>query len=195
MIARMCSISSEPVTFDQLDLLAIGNTIQLAGAVWTGEGRTFVVPLPDEELTDIWEVLNLDGAEWERFLNQSDVLEVQGPGKAVLRKSQRQIDQWMAWRVFERDGYRCRYCGAKAPLTVDHVILWENGGATVEDNLVSACKKCNKTRGNMEYEAWIDSGEYMKRVGNLSPAAQNANEDLVRQLDKLRAITAKPRSR
>ena len=180
--ARMCSVSSEEVKLDQLDLLSIGNTIQLAGAVWTGDGRTFIVPLPDEELTDIWEVLNLDGAEW-------------GPGKAVLRKSQRQIDQWMAWRVFERDGYRCRYCGAKAPLTVDHVILWENGGATVEDNLVSACKKCNKTRGNMEYEAWIDSGEYMKRVGNLSPAAQNANEDLVRQLDKLRAITAKPRSR
>ena len=180
-----------------LDILDVGNSIQISGAIWSGNGKTYLVPLPDEDLTESrdWHVLKMDAAEWERFLNQSDVLDVRGPGKAILRKSQRQVDQVIAWQVFERDEYRCRYCGNKRPLTVDHVILWEQGGATVEPNLVSACRKCNKLRGNMEYDVWLKSPEYARVSVGLSLPEKAANIWVVDKLEELRQIKAKPRSR
>lgn len=186
---------AHPVSIEDLDILDVGHTIQLGGAIWTGNGKVYLVPLPDEDLVGEHELLVMDTGQWERFLNQSDVLDVRGPGKAILRKSQRQIDQWITWEVFKRDGYRCRYCGKEAPLTVDHVILWEQGGATVVDNLLACCRKDNKLRGNLEYDKWIYSQEYARISAGLTSDQQMNNLRIVPKLDDLRKITAKPRSR
>jgi hypothetical protein len=185
------------VKLEDLNILDVGNTIQITGAIWSGNGKTYLVPLPDEYLHGEWRALWMDAAEWERFLNQSDVLDVQGPGKAILRKSQRQIDQHIAWQVFRRDGFVCRYCGAQAPLTVDHIILWEQGGASVEPNLISACRRCNKLRGSMEYCEWLDSSDY-RRISVALSSMQRAVNESVRlhgRLEDLRKTVAKPRSR
>lgn len=182
------------VSLDALDIFDVGHTIQLGGAIWTGNGKVYLVPLPDEDLAGEHELLVMDTVQWERFLNQSDVLDVRGPGKAILRKSQRQIDQWIAWQVFRRDDFKCRYCGGEKPLTIDHVILWEQGGATVADNLVAACRYCNKLRGNTEYADWI-KGDYLKVSSNLEVSVHNENMRLLHRLEDLRKITAKPRSR
>jgi 5-methylcytosine-specific restriction endonuclease McrA len=48
--------------------------------------------------------------------------------------------------VYQRDGYRCQYCGDKKPareLSYDHVVPRSAGGRTTWDNIVSACKSCN----------------------------------------------------
>ena len=179
-----------------LDILDIGTEIQISGVIFHGKGHTFLIPLPDEDLRDPHVTLWMDSAEWERFLNQSDVLDVRGPAKAILRKSQRQIDQNISWEVFRRDDYRCRYCGRNdVPLTVDHVILWEDGGATVADNLVSACRRCNKLRGNTEYTAWMIGPKYASVCSGLTSEVHMSNAALVDKLHDLRKITAKPRSR
>lgn len=183
------------VSLNDIDLLAIGNTVQIGGGIWAGNGKIYLVPLPDESLQGDYEILRMSTEEMERFLNQTDVLDIRGPGKAILRKSQRQIDQFMSWEVFERDGYRCRYCGRKAPLTVDHVILWENGGATVPDNLISACRRCNKTRGSMEYADWLGSQQYELLSEGLSKEAKEANSAVLNSLVKLRTIKQKGRTR
>jgi 5-methylcytosine-specific restriction endonuclease McrA len=99
-----------------------------------------------------------------------------GLKKAILRKSTRQIDAGVSWRVFKRDEYTCRYCGKDdVPLTVDHLVLWEKGGPTIEDNLVACCKKCNKKRGNMKYEDWLVSDYYKKVSKNLSAEIRELN--------------------
>ena len=54
----------------------------------------------------------------------------------------------LRFRVLERDGFRCRYCGrpGTAPgvvLHVDHVLPRVAGGATAEANLRTACEECN----------------------------------------------------
>ena len=68
------------------------------------------------------------------------------------------------WEVFRRDNYTCRYCGNKqVPMTVDHVVLWEEGGPSIVKNLICSCKKCNNTRGNMQYEDWLESDGYKDR--------------------------------
>lgn len=49
--------------------------------------------------------------------------------------------------VLERDGWRCRWCGARAT-TVDHVRPLCAGGARLDPaNLVAACLGCNSRRG------------------------------------------------
>ena len=49
-------------------------------------------------------------------------------------------------RVLERDGHRCRYCGALAT-HVDHVVPVVRGGASHDSNLAAACRTCNLEKG------------------------------------------------
>ena len=54
-------------------------------------------------------------------------------------------------RIFERDGYRCVYCGQVFPseeLTLDHVQPRLRGGDRSEGNLVTACGGCNVLKGH-----------------------------------------------
>ena len=188
------------VSFEELDLLDVGNRIQLYGAIYSGGGMVFLIPLPDENPTDLWlqsvRLLRMDEHQMEQFLRQTDVLDTRGPGKAILRKSQRQIDQTIAWKVFERDGYRCRYCGEKRPLTVDHLDLWEDGGVTVADNLLSACRRCNKLRGRMPYRQWLTSREYASVNTNLPVAVAAMNISAQTELARLEGMrVARQRSR
>lgn len=63
-------------------------------------------------------------------------------------------------RVFERDGYRCVYCGATAQtatLEIDHVIPLAHGGSSDSTNLVTACRDCN----NGKRASLIDLPDYV----------------------------------
>lgn len=53
--------------------------------------------------------------------------------------------------VFERDRYRCQYCGRVYPeskLNLDHVIPRDRGGRTSWENLVTSCIDCNSRKAN-----------------------------------------------
>jgi len=53
-------------------------------------------------------------------------------------------------RIFKRDGYTCVYCGCKNErLECDHFIPISRGGGNEEENLVTACKPCNRKKSNM----------------------------------------------
>lgn len=175
-----------------LSLLALGNTINLAGAIYTGEGKTFLAFFPEDRNDLPLEPLELDLEDWNALVRQTDLLETEVLTKAsdgtlakiIVRKSTRHIDNAVSWRVFKRDKYACRYCGNdNTPLTVDHLITWEDGGPTTEANLVSACKKCNKVRGNTPYAEWLKHPRYLS--SNLHPDVVRANSDLVATLDKI----------
>ena len=57
------------------------------------------------------------------------------------------IPAQLRFRVLQRDGFRCAYCGQSAKdgavLHVDHVVPVASGGETTEDNLLTACASCN----------------------------------------------------
>lgn len=54
------------------------------------------------------------------------------------------IPQDLRQAVFERDGWKCRYCGStEQPFHADHVYPESRGGATIIENLVTACQACN----------------------------------------------------
>jgi len=54
--------------------------------------------------------------------------------------------------IYLRDGLACVWCGATvedgATLTLDHLVPHSGGGANHEANLVTACKRCNDSRGS-----------------------------------------------
>lgn len=53
--------------------------------------------------------------------------------------------------VFIRDHYKCAYCGnqfKKDELTIDHVHPQSKGGKSTWENLVSACQRCNRKKGD-----------------------------------------------
>jgi len=177
--------------FEELRLLEVGHSIQLAGSVWAGEDKLYIIFLPDEKFDKPFEMMELDVDQWQQFLRQSDLLETEiltkaadgTIAKAIVRKSQRQIDQAVSWRVFKRDGYACRYCGKNdVPLTVDHLVLWEDGGPSTEQNMVSADKRCNQQRGRVPYDQWLEHPYYKKVSAHLTPARREANRKLAETL-------------
>jgi 5-methylcytosine-specific restriction endonuclease McrA len=75
--------------------------------------------------------------------------------RAVQRKISRRA-------LFARDGWRCVYCGtAGHRLTLDHVVPRSKGGASVWENVVTACAPCNHRKGNRTLE---ESGMQLLRL-------------------------------
>lgn len=185
----------EEIKLSDLNLLDLGNTIQIAGVIWAGKGINFITPGPNsqEQFSNI-KLLKLNIDEWQKVLRQTDLLETEmftpdENGKIVktlYRKSQRQIDNAIQWAVFQRDGWSCLYCGRTGvPLTVDHIILWEEGGPSTMENLVAACRRCNKERGNMHYEVWINSKRYQQLSANLPKKIKQSNIERINDLPSL----------
>lgn len=55
--------------------------------------------------------------------------------------------------IFRRDNYTCQYCGRRTrDLTLDHVVPRRRGGAHTWENLVSACRVCNRRKGGKTLE-------------------------------------------
>jgi hypothetical protein len=178
----------ERFDFNGMELLEFGHNILIGGVIYSGKGKNYVCLLPDDaDFDDEFCFLQLSMEEWKKVIRQTDLMETEilqkaADGtmvKALVRKTARMIEQGISWRVYKRDGYKCRYCGKDGPLTVDHLILWEEGGPSIEENLVTACKRCNKTRGSIPYKDWLEHPYYLKVSKKLDQDGLDANIDLV----------------
>lgn len=75
-----------------------------------------------------------------------------------IRRLEIMSEEWAAMRAaaFARDRYRCRYCGMSGVrLEADHVVPVALGGPSVLDNLATACKPCNRSKGAKTLEEWM----------------------------------------
>ena len=60
--------------------------------------------------------------------------------------------------VIHREDHRCIYCNRKpSRFTLDHIIPRSANGPTNPGNLVSACERCNKAKGNRPVEEYLRS--------------------------------------
>lgn len=198
--------------FEDLNLMQVGHSILMSGAIFSDDENVYLCMFPNQhgELrSDVAlsfadtdsdakvHTLNMDVDQWTQFVRQTDLMETEILAKdtdgkiikAIVRKCQRQIDGQVMWRVFKRDGYKCRYCGNSGiPLTVDHLILWEEGGPSIDKNLITACRKCNKTRGNTSYVDWLNHPVYRKVSRNLTEAEKAANVAVASTLDSIQRV-------
>lgn len=75
------------------------------------------------------------------------------------------ISEIQSYQIFERDGFRCHYCG-RSPhldgivLTIDHLIPLVRGGTNKEENIITACNYCNSAKTNKLLS--IDIIEFLK---------------------------------
>jgi HNH endonuclease len=56
------------------------------------------------------------------------------------------------FEVFKRDGFICQYCGRQPPqvtLEADHVVPRVEGGGDEFENLITACKECNRGKAGV----------------------------------------------
>lgn len=56
----------------------------------------------------------------------------------------------LRFKILERDGFTCQYCGRQAPeivLEVDHKQPRCDDGEDVEENLHATCRDCNQGKG------------------------------------------------
>ena len=99
-----------------------------------------------------------------------------GGKKSMKRKYRTKINPSQRFRVLERDGYRCVYCGNtpnEARLVVDHIFpqskLIKSAG-NMDVNLVTACEICNSGKSDRKIERLPDAvkariSEYMIKEG------------------------------
>ncbi len=124
--------------------------------------------LPDDDRV-LAEIARCESTKWladrrlyERFFDVSD-------GRWTHRRSYLRratfaaehgrlgFRQWRAIRarIFERDGFACVYCGAKAErLECDHVVPLSRGGSNDDANLATACKPCNGSKWAKTPSEW-----------------------------------------
>lgn len=81
--------------------------------------------------------------------------------QVILRREIRRLEitseQWAELRAaaFARDHYRCRYCGAQGVrFEADHIVPVARGGPSVLDNLATACRPCNRSKGCKPIDEW-----------------------------------------
>lgn len=174
------------LAIEGLPLEKVGLNIQMGGFLLKDKDIVYQVYFPNEvthERPNEIFIIDPTAEEYAEIIKQMDIQEIELTdnlnAKVVVRKSQRNLDQQIVWKVFARDGYTCRYCGTGGkdgvPMTYDHIKLWEDEGETSLDNGVCSCRKCNKTRGNMDYIDWLNSEFYFKRSRNLSSEVLTAN--------------------
>ena len=68
--------------------------------------------------------------------------------------------------IYLRDGLACAYCGhsveSGASLSLDHLKCASKDGSNHESNLVTACERCNKSRGTRSVRAFCRAtAEYL----------------------------------
>jgi 5-methylcytosine-specific restriction endonuclease McrA len=107
----------------------------------------------------------MDSAQWleqselhEPGLDEAYVqtvrLRVRVPKVLLLRSYDKlpvQEIRFTRGNLFERDHFRCQYCGNHFPehqLNMDHVIPRARGGRTSWENIVTSCIPCNSRKAN-----------------------------------------------
>ena len=60
------------------------------------------------------------------------------------------------WEVIKKEHeYKCRYCGEKKKLEIEHKIPVSKGGKFEKENIVPSCKLCNRKKGTMTEEEFL----------------------------------------
>jgi len=162
------------IGFDNINIHKFGNELSISGMIFSKGKDLYFLPLSDIDFAHMkLHMVASDKSDWDKLVFQLDNVETVIKAKdendrlvkIIVRKSQRRLEEKIVWNVFKRDKYTCQYCGKDdVPLTVDHIVRWENLGQTHEDNLITACKKCNNKRGDMEMNEWLVSKYYLDRV-------------------------------
>ncbi len=159
----------------------VGNTLKISGLLLQGMSSDVIILAPTAEMINpvTMNIIEPTLEEWSEILRQSDdpqyfELDETGTIKALHRKQRGAISGAIQQKMWMRDGLLCLFCGREmgdVSLTVDHFMPLELGGENDETNYITACRKCNKRKGNRHPEEYCeDQGlKYHLYVDYLNP--------------------------
>lgn len=134
---------------------AFAGYVAIYMAILSGSSVWWIVLLaslawPLRRLARSWDSMRTNQAAHARRL----MAEAKGGSPIPARPAGRDpIPARLRFRVLQRDGFRCQYCGssqqAGVRLHVDHIVPVARGGATELDNLMTSCERCNIGKGTM----------------------------------------------
>ena len=84
--------------------------------------------------------------------------------KPTIRKA---ISTSLRFKVFQRCGFKCVYCGKAPPqseLHIDHIIPVSRGGTNATKNLVAACAECNHGKRDRLINWRLNENLFLKEV-------------------------------
>lgn len=86
----------------------------------------------------------------------------------------------LRFKVFQRDGFTCQYCGAKPGsedviLQVDHIVPVSKGGNNDIENLITACRKCN-------------AGKTDRSLSDITPSISKNIEEITEKYEQLKGF-------
>jgi len=129
----------------RLVMLMCFNSLYSKGGTVDAVEAAFFMRISEEEMD-----LTLSALESEGFLTEN--LEL-----VPTYLDRPPLSEWreIRSRIFERDNYRCVYCGRRGVnLECDHVVPVCKGGGHDDCNLVTACRTCNRSKAGMDLEEW-----------------------------------------
>ena len=105
------------------------------------------------------EYINSIDTRQEKELEQTNVTSnclVEKKQQTTTRKTSRNINLCLRFKVFQRDNFKCCACGRSPATTqglelqVDHIKPWSKGGETTLENLQTLCRDCNLGKSDLE---------------------------------------------
>jgi hypothetical protein len=123
---------------------------ELLGYFYMMQGCYAAMPDHEKRALHYWEE-NIDQGQrgtsrwpgWAKYIGPI-------PTSLKVPPKKKPISQRIRMQVFERDGFKCRKCGAQTDLTVDHIIPESKGGAHELFNFQTLCRRCNLEKGTKE---------------------------------------------
>lgn len=106
------------------------------------------------EYTAQWQRDNPDLANARNHRYRARLLSAPGAGWTP--------EQWQAVLDHYAPGGKCLACGKKRKLTVDHVVMLQDGGANDITNVQPLCRRCNSRRESVDYRP--DAGAYAQSL-------------------------------
>jgi len=177
---------NRPIWFDDA-----GNLLLISGFILQGMDATVVMYMPNANPVYQAATATPTLEQWCAFLARSDdplIFEQDETGtiKAIHRKVQRAISGAIQQRIWHRDGWQCMYCGKRVPdiqITVDHFHPLELGGADEASNYISACRQCQKAKGNRLPQEYCQSNK-LDYDGLCDYLAGKASKLFINHLDR-----------
>lgn len=115
---------------------------------WRNALQAFIEYVSDENTTNTDRKEKLDESD-ESYSDAQELISEKS------RKTRRDINLRLRFRVMQRDNFKCCICGASPAndptvvLHIDHIIPWSKGGETIMENLQTLCSKCNLGKSNL----------------------------------------------
>lgn len=138
----------------------LGSQLRIRGLLIGGSAQSVLLLLPETPKQEIVATHELNDAEWcdvIRRLDDPEILVGNGHAKIFQRKLRHAISGAVQQKIWAADKFACVYCGARmgeTMLSIDHFVPLELGGSHSQDNYVSACRRCNKSKGCESPDTW-----------------------------------------